>query len=113
MFAAGQPRVKPYSAGMTPLDAHDVQRQLAALPGWTARGDRLVREYRFADFVEAFGFMASVALVAERMGHHPEWSNVWNTVRVELTTHDAGGITAADLALAAAMDQLAGARATQ
>jgi len=113
MFAAGRRRVKPYSAVMTPLDAHDVQHQLAALPGWAVRADRLVREYRFADFVEAFGFMASVALVAERMGHHPEWSNVWNTVRVELTTHDAGGITASDFALATAMERLAGARATQ
>src|SRR3954453_12553352 len=97
----------------TKLDASEGTARLASLTGWTLRDGKLHRDYKFADFVEAFGFMASVALVAERMGHHPEWSNVWNTVRVELTTHDAGGITAADLALAAAMDQLAGARATQ
>jgi 4a-hydroxytetrahydrobiopterin dehydratase len=85
----------------------------ALLPGWTRDGDRLRRTYQFADFVEAFGFMASAALVAERMNHHPEWSNVWNTVRIELTTHDAGGITANDVALAAAMERLAAARAAK
>ena len=65
------------------------------------------REYRFADFVTAFAFMAGVALVAERMNHHPEWFNVYGTVRVHLTTHDAGGITRKDLELARAMDALA------
>lgn len=70
--------------------------------------DAIGRTYVFADFVAAFGFMTRVALVAERLGHHPEWTNVWRTVKVTLTTHDAGGLTALDLRLAAAMDDLAG-----
>jgi 4a-hydroxytetrahydrobiopterin dehydratase len=90
------------------LEPDDMARRLSALPGWTLAGDALHREYKFADFVEAFGFMAAVALVAERMNHHPEWFNVWNTVRVDLSTHDAGGITALDFDLAAAMERLAG-----
>jgi 4a-hydroxytetrahydrobiopterin dehydratase len=64
----------------------------------------------FGDFVEAWGFMSAVALVAETMGHHPEWSNVWNRVTVDLTTHDAGGISALDFDLAARMNTLAGTR---
>ena len=80
---------------------------LAELSGWTRDGEKLHREYRFPDFVAAFGFMAKVALVAERMNHHPEWENVYGTVRVHLTTHDAGGITRRDLELARAMDALA------
>src|SRR5215475_6364939 len=93
------------------LDMDEVTRRLAQLPGWTLVAGKLHREYRFADFVEAFGVMASVALVAERMNHHPEWFNVWNTVRIDLTTHDAGGITAKDFELAAAMERLAAGKA--
>ena len=94
------------------LDADDVTTRLAALPGWTVQDGKLHRAYKFADFVEAFGFMAAAALVAERMNHHPEWFNVWNTVRIDLTTHDANGITAKDFALAAAMERLATPRTT-
>ena len=89
------------------LDTDEIARLLAQLPGWTVEGGKLHREYRFTDFVEAFGAMTSAALVAERMDHHPEWFNVWNTVRVDLTTHDAGGITAKDFDLAAAMERIA------
>jgi 4a-hydroxytetrahydrobiopterin dehydratase len=92
------------------LDADEVATRLTGAPGWTLDAGKLHREYKFADFVEAFGFMASVALVAERMNHHPEWRNVWSTVVVDLTTHDAGGITANDFELAAAMERLAGSR---
>jgi 4a-hydroxytetrahydrobiopterin dehydratase len=92
------------------LDATDIAARLAEIPGWTLRDDRLHREYKFADFVEAFGFMASAALVAERMNHHPEWFNVWASVTVDLTTHDAGGITAKDFELAAAMERISDAR---
>lgn len=67
----------------------------------------LTRTFRFADFTEAFAFMTRVALWAEKLDHHPEWSNVYRTVTVRLTTHDAGGITALDLALAARMDAIA------
>jgi 4a-hydroxytetrahydrobiopterin dehydratase len=94
------------------LDAEDVHRRLTELPGWSMRSGKLHRDYKFADFVEAFGFMASVALIAERLNHHPEWSNVWSSVTVDLTTHDAGGITAKDFALAAAMERLASHRTT-
>ncbi len=85
----------------------EIAAALAGLPGWSRDGDKLLREYRFPDFVSAFGFMAGVALVAERMNHHPEWFNVYGTVRVHLATHDAGGITQQDLELARAMDAIA------
>ncbi len=80
----------------------------AALPGWrmVEGRDAIVRGFVFADFSAAFGFMTRVALLAEVQGHHPEWSNVWNRVEVVLTTHDAGGLSALDLALAAAIDKL-------
>lgn len=79
--------------------------------GWTlGEGrDAITRTYRFADFSAAWGFMSRAALVAEKLDHHPEWTNVWNRVTVVLTTHDAGGLTQLDLHLAAAMDRLAGA----
>jgi 4a-hydroxytetrahydrobiopterin dehydratase len=78
--------------------------------GWTeVEGrDAIARTYRFKDFVEAFGFMTRAAIVAEKMNHHPEWSNVYRTVEVTLTTHDAGGLSALDVELAQAMDRLAG-----
>jgi 4a-hydroxytetrahydrobiopterin dehydratase len=85
----------------------DVERELAGTPGWARVGDKLTRALKFGDFVTAFGFMTSAALVAERMNHHPEWFNVYSTVKVELTTHDAGGITALDFQLARAMNELA------
>ena len=83
---------------------------LAALPGWreVEGRDAIARSLRFADFAAAFGFMAHVALVAERMDHHPEWFNVYGKVVVDLTTHDAGGITQSDVDLARKMDELAG-----
>lgn len=82
---------------------------LKDLPLWSHDGarDALVREFRFADFNAAFGFMARVALMAEKMDHHPEWSNVYNRVTVLLTTHDAGGLTERDVAMARFMDGLA------
>lgn len=85
----------------------EVLNGLAALPSWTSAGGKLHREYKFSDFATAFGFMASVALVAESMNHHPEWFNVWATVKVDLNTHDAGGITKLDFELAAKMEALA------
>ena len=86
------------------------QAALAQLPGWAAGpGDRetLVKTFRFEDFNAAFGFMARVALMAEKLDHHPEWFNVYNRVDVTLTTHDAGGVTELDLKLARFMDQAA------
>ena len=89
------------------LDEAAVREALGDLPGWSLEAGKLHREFRFDDFVTAFGFMASVALVAEAMNHHPEWSNVYGRVVVDLTTHDAGGLTEKDLALARRMDELA------
>ena len=91
-----------------PLAADQIAALPQHLPNWTLAGGKLRRELRFADFVEAFGFMTRVALVAEAMGHHPDWSNVWNRVTIELTTHDAGGLTDLDLQLARRIDALAG-----
>ncbi|MEO0032494.1 MAG: hypothetical protein RIS94_2252 [Pseudomonadota bacterium] len=83
---------------------------LAALPGWTLREDGLAicRTFRFADFGEAFAFMARVAIAAEKADHHPEWFNVYNRVEVTLTTHDASGLSSRDVALATEMDRFAG-----
>lgn len=91
----------------TKLDDAAIRTELATLDGWAREGDKLKRTFEFADFVTAFGFMASVALVAERMNHHPEWFNVYKTVEVTLSTHDAGGLTDLDVKLAEAMDRLA------
>lgn len=81
---------------------------LPGLPAWTldeAR-DGIARSFRFRDFVEAFGFMSRVALLAEKADHHPEWSNVWNRVDLLLTTHDAGGLSMRDIEMARAIDAL-------
>lgn len=90
------------------LDPAAIEAALPTLPGWSLDDGKLFREFRFADFSEAFGFMARSALVAEQFDHHPEWFNVYATVRVHLTTHDAGGLTQLDLDLARAMDRIAG-----
>ena len=83
---------------------------LRGLAGWAEVADRdaIAKTFRFADFVEAFGFMARVALAAEKMDHHPEWFNVYDRVEVTLWTHDAGGVTERDIRLAAAIDRLSG-----
>lgn len=90
------------------LTEQEIAERLAALEGWTIRDGKLHREFRFADFVQAFGFMTSAALIAEGMNHHPEWSNVYNRVVIELTTHDAGGITELDFEFARRIRQLPG-----
>jgi 4a-hydroxytetrahydrobiopterin dehydratase len=83
---------------------------LADLPGWTLVTGRnaMSKRFQFADFNAAFGWMTRVALVAEKIDHHPEWFNVYRTVDVTLSTHDAGGLTQLDVTLAKAMDRLAG-----
>ena len=91
-----------------PLSTDQIEALPQELPKWTLVGGKLRCELRFADFVEAFGFMSQVALVAEAMGHHPEWSNVWNRVVIELTTHDTGGLSNLDVQLARRIDGLAG-----
>lgn len=88
----------------------DAERKIlgASLPHWKmAKGrDAIERHFSFADFSAAWGFMARVALLAEQHQHHPEWSNVWNKVAITLSTHDAGGLSAADVKLARAIDAL-------
>jgi 4a-hydroxytetrahydrobiopterin dehydratase len=89
------------------MTEQEIAAALAALPGWSLEGSKLHREYRFADFIHAFGFMATSAIAIEKMNHHPEWANVWNRVTVDLTTHDAGGVTARDFELARLLEQFA------
>jgi 4a-hydroxytetrahydrobiopterin dehydratase len=91
------------------LDRAQRDAALKELKGWSvdAKRDAITKTFVFANFVEAFGFMTKAALVAERMDHHPEWSNVYKTVNVLLTTHDAGGLTMKDVELARAMDAAA------
>ena len=92
---------------MQKLSASELRDALSALPEWRIADGKLHREYKFADFVHAFGFMTTAALAIEKMNHHPEWFNVYNRVRVDLTTHDAGGITAKDVELAGLLDRTA------
>jgi 4a-hydroxytetrahydrobiopterin dehydratase len=91
---------------MQALDQNTIQNRLGEIPGWTLEDGKLTREFNFENFVAAFGFMTAVALEAEKANHHPEWFNVYNRVRVQLTTHDAGGISDKDFALAARMNAL-------
>ena len=78
------------------------------LPDWDVASNGLERTFEFGDFVKAFSFMSAVALHAERLAHHPEWSNVYGTVRVRLTTHDLGGISGLDVAMAELIEDLVG-----
>jgi 4a-hydroxytetrahydrobiopterin dehydratase len=91
-----------------PLSPDAIAQLPMQLPAWTLKEGKLHRELRFADFSEAFGFMARVALAAEQLNHHPEWSNVWNRVVINLTTHDCGSLSNLDLALAQRIDAIAG-----
>ncbi len=84
-----------------------VKEKLGSLDGWSLDDGKLHRDFKFRNFVEAFGFMTSVAIEAEKMNHHPEWFNVYSKVCVHLTTHDAGGITELDFKLAEKMNALA------
>ncbi len=92
----------------TRLSDDEIPERIADLPGWTLEDGGLERTFRFADFVTAFGFMTSAALIAETMNHHPEWSNVYGRVTVRLTTHDVGGLSDLDIELASRMSELAG-----
>ena len=88
------------------LDDAARQSLCSSCPAWTIASDVLEREWRFNSFVEAFGFMTQVALLAESANHHPEWSNVYNRVTIRLTTHDLGGLSSRDAELAQAIDAL-------
>ena len=90
------------------LSDNDIAAAMAELTGWSLREDRLAisRRFVFADFGAAFAFMTRVALYAEKADHHPEWANVWNRVDITLTTHDAGGLSKRDVAMARAIDEI-------
>jgi 4a-hydroxytetrahydrobiopterin dehydratase len=90
------------------LSSSDIAKSLKTLPGWAVDSDgALYREFHFSDFSRAFGFMASVATIAQELDHHPNWSNVYNKVNVRLNTHDVGGLTRLDFELANRMNQFA------
>ena len=89
------------------LTAEEIAAALEELDGWAFENGKLKRDFKFANFVEAFGFMTSAAIEAEKMNHHPEWFNVYSKVNVELVTHDADGVTNLDIELARKMNTLA------
>ena len=88
------------------LSSQEVRKALDDLPAWRLREGKLSRTFTFSSFVEAFGFMTRVALHAERMNHHPEWSNVYKEVKIDLISHDIGGLSKRDIALAEEIDGL-------
>jgi 4a-hydroxytetrahydrobiopterin dehydratase len=92
---------------MRKFSTSELKNALAGLPGWSIADGKLHKEYKFADFIHAFGFMATAALAIEKMDHHPEWFNVYNRVTVDLATHDAKGITSKDVDLAKLLDATA------
>lgn len=92
---------------MKKLTAKEITNALIALPGWKVQKGKLHRKYKFPDFAHAMGFLMTAAPGIERLNHHPEWSNVYDRVTVDLTTHDAGGITQMDCSLAALLEGIA------
>ena len=91
---------------MIKLSESSIEEKLKNLPGWSVKNDKLYKEFQFNDFNQAFGFMTRAAMEIEKMNHHPEWFNVYNRILVELTTHDAGGITDNDVNLARILNSL-------
>ena len=88
------------------LSESDIEKELKKLAGWNVKNDKLHKEFQFDNFNQAFGFMTRAAMEIEKMNHHPEWFNVYNRITVELTTHDAGGITNNDVNLARILNSL-------
>ena len=88
------------------LSSEEIQQRLGEIPGWELRDGKLHRELTFKNFNEAFGFMTQLALISEKKNHHPEWMNVYNTVRIDLMTHDLGGISDLDVAWASAANKI-------
>ena len=91
---------------MIRLSDEQINTELAGLPGWSVVNGKLHKNFVFDDFINAFGFMCKAAIHIEKMNHHPEWFNVYNKISVDLTTHDAGGITQNDIALAKILNSL-------
>jgi len=92
---------------MMKLSKTDIDEELKSLPGWSIVNEKLHKEFQFDSFNQAFGFMTRAAMEIEKMNHHPEWFNVYNKITIELTTHDAGGITKNDVNLAKILNSLA------
>lgn len=92
---------------MMRLSQADIEEELRNLPGWKVVNEKLHKEFQFESFNQAFGFMTRAAMEIEKMNHHPEWFNVYNRITIELTTHDAGGITKNDVNLAKILNSLA------
>jgi len=92
---------------MMKLSQTDINEELKNLPGWSVVNEKLHKEFQFDSFNQAFGFMTRAAMEIEKMNHHPEWFNVYNKITIELTTHDAGGITKNDVNLAKILNSLA------
>ena len=92
---------------MMKLSQTDIDEELKNLPGWSVVNEKLHKEFQFESFNQAFGFMTRAAMEIEKMNHHPEWFNVYNRITIELTTHDAGGITKNDVNLAKILNSLA------
>jgi 4a-hydroxytetrahydrobiopterin dehydratase len=88
------------------MNREQIEQKLKDLPGWTLENEKLHRELKFKNFVEAFGFMSQAAILAEKMNHHPEWSNVYNNVVIDLATHEVDGISQRDFDLAGQMNGL-------
>jgi 4a-hydroxytetrahydrobiopterin dehydratase len=91
---------------MIRLSQIDINEELKKLPGWSVVNEKLHKEFQFESFNQAFGFMTRAAMEIEKMNHHPEWFNVYNKTTIELTTHDAGGITKNDVNLAKILNSL-------
>ncbi len=91
---------------MAKLSDEQIRNELGNLPGWNVVNGKLHKEFIFKDFIEAFGFMTTAALHIEKMNHHPEWFNVYNKIKIDLVTHDAGGITQNDVNLAKTLNSL-------
>ena len=92
--------------GLIKLSDEQIRKELTDLPGWSIVNGKLHKDFVFIDFIEAFGFMSTAALHIEKMNHHPEWFNVYNKIKIDLTTHDAGGITQNDINLARILNSL-------
>jgi 4a-hydroxytetrahydrobiopterin dehydratase len=92
---------------ITKLTDEQIKKEITSLTGWSVMNDKIHKDFVFTDFVEAFGFMSKAAIHIEKMNHHPEWFNVYNKIRIYLTTHDAGGITQNDIDLARILNSLA------
>jgi len=93
--------------GLAKLSDEQIKKELTSLSGWSVVNGKLHKDFVFQDFIEAFGFMSKASMHIEKMNHHPEWFNVYNKLKVDLVTHDAGGITQNDINLARILNSLA------